>query len=404
MEIVIQKFGGTSVSSVESRNNIVKKVNAAKNQGKSPVVVVSAMGRKGQPYSTDNLIEILGEYKATPRNLDLMMACGEIISSVIIATHIKNQGWDTIPLTGGQAGIITDNHFGNANIKNIDTRFLLNILKEGKIPVVAGFQGITEHGDFTTLGRGGSDVTASILGEALQAESIEVYTDVDGVMTADPRIVSSAKVLSMIDYNEIFQLAEYGAKVIHPRAIEVSMRSNIPLYIKNTNTDSPGTLITNYNKIKLHQISRNPVVTGIAHISNRAQIKLKINSDNIHKYFDPLFFMEIANRNISIDLINLFPEEKVFIIDNNDIGKIEELLKENHYEYAIIDKCCKVTAIGNGMRGVPGVMARIISALHRENIQILQTADSHITISCLVNGKDTESALKVLHEEFNLGL
>lgn len=402
MKIVIQKFGGTSVSSIDSRNNIVKKIKEAKDKGKNPVVVVSAMGRKGQPYATDTLIGMLNEYKSAPRNLDLIMACGEIISSVIVATHLKSEGWDTTPLTGGQAGIITDNHFGNANIKNVDTKLLLNIIKEGKVPVVAGFQGITEQGDFTTLGRGGSDVTASILGEALQADSIEIYTDVDGVMTADPRLVSSAKVLSAIDYNEVFQLAEYGAKVIHPRAIEVSMRCNIPLYIKNTNTDSPGTLITNYNKINLQKTLTHPVVTGIAHISNRAQIKVKINQ-NIESYFDPLFFTEIANRNISIDLINLFPEEKVFIIDNNDIDKIEELLKENKYEYTIIDNCSKVTAIGNGMRGVPGVMARIISALHREGIQILQTADSHITISCLVNGKDTKAAIKVLHEEFNLG-
>jgi aspartate kinase len=403
MKIVIQKFGGTSVSSLDSRNNIVKKIKEAKGKGKNPVIVVSAMGRKGEPYATDTLIGMLNEYKSAPRNLDLIMVCGEIISSVIIATHIKNEGWDAIPLTGGQAGIITDNHFGNANIKNVDTQVLLNIIKEGKVPVVTGFQGITEHGDFTTLGRGGSDVTASILGEALNADSIEIYTDVDGVMTADPRLVSSAKVLSAIDYNEVFQLAEYGAKVIHPRAIEVSMRCNIPLYIKNTNTDSPGTLITNYNKINLQKTLKYPVVTGIAHIPNRAQIKLKIKNQNIESYFDPLFFTEIANRNISIDLINLFPEEKVFIIDNNDIEKIEELLKENKYEYTIIDNCCKVTAIGNGMRGVPGVMARIISALHREGIQILQTADSHITISCLVNGKDTKTAIKVLHEEFNLG-
>lgn len=403
MKIVVQKFGGTSVSSLESRNNIVEKIKAVKNQGKNPVLVVSAMGRKGQPYATDTLIDLLNKYKSTSRNLDLIMMCGEIISSVVVATHINNQGWEAIPLTGSQAGIITDNHFGSANIKNVHTQGLLNIIKEGKVPVIAGFQGVTEQGDFTTLGRGGSDVTASILGEALQAESIEIYTDVDGVMTADPRIVSNAKVLSMIDYNEIFQLAEYGAKVIHPRAIEISMRSNIPLYIKNTNSDSPGTLITNYDKISSHKALKSPVVTGIAHISNKAQVKVKVNNKTITKDFDPLFFAEIASRNISIDLINLFPEEKVFIIDHHDIQKIDTLLQENNYEYEIIDQCCKITAIGNGMRGVPGVMARIVSALHKKGVEILQTADSHTTISCLVNEKDINLALKSLHKEFNLG-
>ncbi|HHT49876.1 MAG TPA: aspartate kinase [Eubacteriaceae bacterium] len=401
MKIIIQKFGGSSLATLELRENIVQKVREAKERSINPVIVVSAMGRKGEPYATDTLIDMVNQYKPMPRNLDLLMACGEIISSVTIASYLKDRGWDTIPLTGGQAGIITDNHYGKANIINIDTQLLLNILKEGKIPVVAGFQGITKEGNITTLGRGGSDVTAAILGEALKADSIEIYTDVDGVMTADPILMPSAKVLSAIDYNEVLELAEYGAKVIHPRAIEISMRSNIPIYIKNATTNSPGTLITNYNKINLQKTLRYPVVTGIAHISDRAQIKVK--TDNNEDFFDPLFFTEIANNNISIDLINLFPEEKVFIIDKKDISKVEEILKENKYQYNIIDNCCKVTAIGSGMRGVPGVMARIVSALHREDIQILQTADSHTTISCLVKEEDTKAAIRVLHEEFNLG-
>lgn len=402
MKITIQKFGGSSLATIDSRENIAHKVKEARDRSINPVIVVSAMGRKGDPYATDTLIGMLEAFSPSPRNLDLLMACGEIISSVIIASYLKYKGLDAVPLTGGQAGIMTDNHYGNANIKDIDTKLMLNILKEGKIPVVAGFQGITQEGNITTLGRGGSDVTASIIGEALKADSIEIYTDVDGVMTADPRLMPSAKVLSAIDYNEVLELAEYGAKVIHPRAIEISMRSNIPLYIKNASTDSPGTLITNYNKINLQKTLRFPVVTGIAHISNRAQIRVKTQGKDV-EFFDPLFFTEIANKNISIDLINLFPQEKVFIIDSQDINKVEEILKENKYEYKIIDNCCKVTAIGSGMRGVPGVMARIVSALHREDIQILQTADSHTTISCLVNEEDTRAAIRVLHEEFNLG-
>ena len=254
MKRIIQKFGGSSLATLELRENIVQKVREAKERSINPVIVVSAMGRKGEPYATDTLIDMVNQYKPMPRNLDLLMACGEIISSVTIASYLKDRGWDTIPLTGGQAGIITDNHYGKANIINIDTQLLLNILKEGKIPVVAGFQGITKEGNITTLGRGGSDVTAAILGEALKADSIEIYTDVDGVMTADPILMPSAKVLSAIDYNEVLELAEYGAKVIHPRAIEISMRSNIPIYIKNATTNSPGTLITNYNKINLQNL------------------------------------------------------------------------------------------------------------------------------------------------------
>lgn len=401
MQIIIQKFGVTSVNSIESRNKIVNKVRMAINQGKCPVVVVSALGRKGQPYATDTLIDLL-DHSASPRDLDLMMSCGEIISSVIMASCLRADGLDAVPLTGGQAGIITDNHFGNANIKRVETKGILNIIREGGIPVVAGFQGITEQGEVTTLGRGGSDVTASILGEALQASAIEIYTDVDGVMTADPRLVPNAKVLSFIDYNEVFQLAEYGAKVIHPRAVEISMRSNIPIFIKNSNNHSPGTMITSYNNIVTTRGGRDSVVTGIAHIPNRAQVHVKLNQDT-ELHSDSLFFTEIANRNISIDLINIFPEEKVFIIDSGDILKIEELLREKKYSFSITEHCCKVTAIGNGMRGVPGVMARIITALNREGIQVLQTADSHNTISCLVKDSDTIPAIKALHKEFNLG-
>ena len=402
MNIIIQKFGGTSVSSAESRNKIIEKVRNAKNQGKNPVIVVSAMGRKGQPYATDTLIDLIKDHKyISPRDLDLLMSCGEIISSVVLAGKLKDQGLDAIPLTGGQAGIITDNYFGNATILKVETQLLGDLVGEGKIPVVAGFQGISEKGDITTLGRGGSDVTASILGEALQADSVEIYTDVDGIMTADPRLVPDAKVLSSIEYNEVFQLAEYGAKVIHPRAVEISMRANIPLYIKNTYNDSPGTLITDYTKLSSRKSTKNNVVTGIAHILNVAQIIVQIKNNKSH--FDPLFFTEIASRNISIDLINLFPNEKVFIIHHKDISVLEDLLKEKNYDYKIIDHCAKVTAIGNRMRGIPGVMARIVSALSREGIEILQTADSHTTISCLVHEEDIQNAVRVLHKEFHLG-
>nr|WP_283205601.1 aspartate kinase [Garciella nitratireducens] len=402
INIVIQKFGGTSVSSVESRNKIVEKVKNKKNEGKNPVVVVSAMGRKGQPYATDTLIDLIKDCKhISSRDLDLLMSCGEIISSVVLATQLKDQGLDAIPLTGGQAGIITDNYFGSATILKVDTHVLENLIKEGKIPVVAGFQGRNEKGDITTLGRGGSDVTASILGEALQADSVEIYTDVDGIMTADPRLVPNAKVLSSIEYNEVFQLAEYGAKVIHPRAVEISMRANIPIYIKNTYNDSPGTLITNYNKLSVKKSIKNSIITGIAHILNVAQVTVQIKNNKTH--FDPLFFTEIANKNISIDLINLFPNEKVFIIQHENIAILEDLLKQKNYDYKIIDHCAKVTIIGNRMRGIPGIMARIVSALSREGIEILQTADSHTTISCLIREEDVEIAVRVLHEEFHLG-
>ncbi|MCR1898095.1 aspartate kinase [Irregularibacter muris] len=403
MRIIIQKFGGTSIGTKHLREQIVKKVINAKQQNTSPIVVVSAMGRKGDPYSTDTLIQLLDSQKSvSSRDLDLMMSCGEIISSVIVAANLSHNGCDAIPLTGGQAGIITNNQFGKAKITEVDTNNLLDILKKDIVPVVAGFQGITKEGYITTLGRGGSDITASILGKALQAECVEIYTDVDGIMTADPRLVPNAQVLSTVGYDEVFQLAESGAKVIHPKAVEISMRCDIPIYIRNTKNNSPGTLISHYNKIHKDEESLN-VVTGIAHIYQKAQVKIPMTQKLLKSNFDSILFSEIANNNISIDLMNIFPEEKVFIIDDRDIYIFGKLMEKLQCSYTIIKNCCKLTLIGNEMRGVPGIMARIITVLSKKNIQVLQTSDSHTTISCLIKEEDVPIAIKALHAEFDLG-
>jgi len=206
----------------------------AKVQGYFPVVVVSAMGRKGEPYATDTLLSLVDDdlKVSNPLAIDLLMSCGETISTVIMCNELNNINIDAVPLTGGQAGIITDSNYTNASILNVDPQKILDVLKKGKTPVVAGFQGRDEKGYVTTIGRGGSDVTAAILGAALNAVETQIYTDVDGIMTADPRIVSEATLIKKISYDEIFQFADQGAKVIHPRAVEISRKYNIPLVIK----------------------------------------------------------------------------------------------------------------------------------------------------------------------------
>ncbi|MEG6565928.1 aspartate kinase [Thermoanaerobacterium saccharolyticum] len=396
--IIVQKFGGTSVSTSERRNMAVSKVVDAIEQGFMPVVVVSAIGRSGDPYATDTLINFAKSiYKDTPkRELDILMSCGEIISSVIFSNVLMSKGYKSKVFTGGQAGIITDDNFGDAEIIRVEPQYLLDALNQNIIPVVAGFQGITVDGDITTLGRGGSDTTAALLGEALKAYAVEIYTDVDGIMTADPRIVSNAHILKRISYNEVFQLAEQGAKVIHPRAVEIAMRGNIPLVIKNTMSDSPGTIITQYNNVYNNIYESDNLVTGIANMNNRVQVILELNRD------DKDIFGKIAEAKISIDLINVFPDRKIFTISEADLSKLEMLLKENNVKYAIRKNCSKVSIIGNRIRGVPGVMARIIKALSDNNIEIFQTADSHNTISCLVSQDKADIAVKVLHDEFKL--
>lgn len=222
MKIVIQKFGGTSVATQQRRERVTDRIIDALNKGNSPVVVVSAIGRKGDPYATDTLLSLInnGECSVDKREEDLLMSCGEIISAVVMAETLEKRGYSVRVLTGGQAGIVTDANHTDAEILRVDTIRLTALLSSGIIPIVTGFQGMTEDGDVTTLGRGASDLTAAVLGEALRASEIQIYTDVDGIMTADPRIVPDAKVIDCISYNEVFQLADYGAKVIHPRAVE----------------------------------------------------------------------------------------------------------------------------------------------------------------------------------------
>ena len=226
MRILIQKFGGTSVATDEARACAAKKVSLAREAGYLPVVVVSAMGRNGAPYATDTLLRLVKSCNpnVSERELDQMMYCGEIISAVMMTATLTAMGIPSVSLTGGQAGIITDDNFSNARIIKVQTTALQSLLKQGNVPVVCGFQGITSEGAHTTLGRGGSDTTAAALGNALDAEKIEIYTDVAGIMTADPKLVSEARLLSITTYQEVCQMAEQGAKVIHPRAVEIAMQ------------------------------------------------------------------------------------------------------------------------------------------------------------------------------------
>lgn len=396
MKIVVQKFGGTSVATQQRREKVADRIIDALNKGSSPVVVVSAIGRKGDPYATDTLLSLInnGECSIDKREQDLLMSCGEIISAVVMAETLEKRGHSVRVLTGGQAGIITNANYTDAEILRVDTVKITSLLSSGIIPIVTGFQGMTEDGDVTTLGRGASDLTAAVLGEALRASEIQIYTDVDGIMTADPRIVPDAKVIDSISYNEVFQLADYGAKVIHPRAVECAMRGNIPVLIKNILSDAPGTIISSA------KYCTKRVITGITHVANRTQISMRFEKEQ-EEYSDRIFNI-LAENSISIDLINVFPGYKVFTVSGRETEKTEELLKREGYRYSIIKGCSKIALIGNGMRGVPGVMAKILNTLNSNGIRVLQTADSHTTIWCLVNGEDTVTAINALHKVFEM--
>ncbi|NMF05981.1 aspartate kinase [Clostridium beijerinckii] len=398
MKIVVQKFGGTSVSTEENRKKVIEKVKSAIKDGYSPVVVVSAMGRKGQPYATDTLLSLISDKFKNANKLaqDLLMTCGEIISSVVMSNDLYNAGIDAVPLTGGQAGILTDNNFTDATCIEVKPKKILELVSQGRIPVVTGFQGMTENGYLTTLGRGGSDTTASILGVALKASEIEIYTDVDGIMTADPRVVENANLIDVISYNEVFQLADKGATVIHPRAVEVAMEGNIPILIKNTMSNSKGTLINNFG-----DKGNDRIMTGIASQKNRIQISIRAAENKGNTKYKNVLDLLAANK-ISLDLINIFPDEQIFTINQVDKEILENVLNSDSLKYTLIDNCSKVAVIGSRMKGIPGVMAKIIKALSDNNIEVLQTADSHMTIWCLVHSENEKEAINVLHKTFKL--
>lgn len=404
MNMMVQKFGGTSVATAEIRKMVVHKIQNAVSQGYHPVVVVSAMGRKGESYATDTLLTMVKSvYKdIAPREVDHIMYCGEIISAVIMAATLQEAGMDAVMLTGGQAGIVTDNNFTNARIIKIDPTRLLNLVKLGKTPVVCGFQGMTIDGEFTTLGRGGSDTTASALGAALEAKMVEIYTDVDGIMTADPRMVANAQILDCISYAEVCQLAHQGAKVIHPRAVEIAMQKNIPLIVKSTFSDAPGTLITNVVKENTGGMAvADRIATGVTYLTNIAQIKIPIaNTTETDSCCH--VFKAMAENGISVDLINVLPEQLMFTVPEDIADKTAGILNEYKYAVSILRGCAKVSVVGGGMREVPGVMASFIEALALHHVTILQTVDSNNTISVLVKQSDLLTAVTALHEKFGL--
>lgn len=394
MKIIVQKFGGTSVATDEKRIMILNKVVNAIENGYSPIVVVSAIGRIGDPYATDTLLSLIdGKDRAVnKREADALMCCGEIISAAVISEVFAKNGHKVMLFTGGNAGIITDDNFGDANIKRVETKKIMEAVESGIIPIVTGFQGITEEGDLTTLGRGGSDITAAAIGQAVNAESIEIYTDVDGIMTADPRIVPDAKIINKISYSEVFEFAAQGAKVIHPLAVKYAMKANIPLIIKNTESDAPGTIITNINE------NSNYMVSGITSTENKAQVTLKAESSRNENWND--IFELLENKNIQADLVNLLNDKIVFTVDSKYAEQVERLLKEVSSDYKVIDNCSKIAVIGNDTESISDIMKKTLKSLSSKNIKIFQTAGSSSTIWCLISQESSVAAINELHKVF----
>lgn len=398
MRILVQKFGGTSVATRETRLKAMEHIEDALAREYQVVVVVSAMGRRGDPYATDTLLGVIDESDVvSARDLDVLMSCGEAISAVAFASLLRSRGHQVTVLNGGQAGILTNQQHGNARILEIRPKRITDALTEGHVVVVMGFQGASAEGDVTTLGRGGSDTTATALGVALNAEYVDIFTDVEGIMTADPRIVQDARMIHRVTYTEICNLAYQGAKVIHPRAVEIAMQKNIPIRVRSTESKDEGTLVTNSWTVMESRVLQDRYITGVTQTANITQIQVEGEGVGRRNLFDLM-----AANGISVDFISVSPDRVAYTVADADAKRAVSLLRETGLNPSVLPDCAKVSVIGT-YTGMPGIMARIVDALTSEGISILQSADSHNTIWCLVRRPEMEAAVRALHRKFGLG-
>ncbi len=403
MALVVQKFGGTSMGSIERiKDYVAKKVIQEREKGNDVVVVVSAMAGE-----TDRLINLVKEITPEPdeRGMDFVVSTGEQVSAGLLSITLNSMGYPAVSLTGWQAGIKTDSAFTKARILDIDVERIRKHIEEGKIVVITGFQGITSEGEITTLGRGGSDTSAVALAAALKADRCDIYTDVDGVYTADPRIVPEAKRIDVLSYEEMLELASLGAKVLQIRSVEFAMKYKVPLRVRSTFTESEGTLIKEED-----ETMERVVVRGIAHNKNEARITVERVPDKpgiAAKLFDAL-----AEANIPVDMIvqNVSVDgytDISFTVEKNDAAKAERITKQVAEEIGAKDvirddKIAKVSVVGLGMRSHAGVAGKVFETLAKYGINIIMISTSEIKISCIIDEKFTELAVRVLHEAFEL--
>ncbi|MDD2471960.1 MAG: aspartate kinase [Dehalococcoidales bacterium] len=402
MPLVIQKYGGSSVADGEKIMNVARRIARTAESGNQVVAVVSAMGD-----TTDDLLKIAYDVCDNPgsRELDVLLSTGEIVSSTLLAMALKSLGAKSISLTGAQAGIRTDNSYSRARITNIDPRRIIKELDKGNIVIVAGFQGINDEMDTTTLGRGGSDTTAVALAASLNADKCEIYTDVTGVYTADPRIVSQAKKLDEIGYEEMLEMSTYGANVMHPRAVELGQIYNIPILVASSFLESPGTLI--HGGIPVEGRNR---VTGIAQDLNVAKITIVGVPDR--PGIAGTIFERLAAAGISVDTIvqNASIEnitDLTFTIAKSDLAPAMEIVKPIAAEIGARDcvfdsSVGKVSIIGTGIQTSPGYAARMFATLSRESINIMLISTSEIRITCIIKEDRVKDAVRALHQAFEL--
>ena len=441
-DIVVMKFGGTSVASPEARAGSARKVVAARERGLRPVVVVSAIGRRGAPYATDTLVGLLREIdpavEPDARELDLMVSCGEILSATIFAHTLKTMGVPGQAFRGGQAGIRTDGRYGDARILSLNPAALFASIEAGKIPVVCGFQGVfvadpgAPGGELTTLGRGGSDTTAAAVGAAMSARAVEIYTDVDGVKTADPDAVPDAPTLRRVTYDEVAEIAHLGAKVVHPRAAEIAMAYGIPLWVKSAFSDAEGTEIVARDAFPGRR------ATGVTHTGKLVYIQFDLApAEDAHRpEIEARIYETMERYGLPLFLLNVSPTSTGFAVPRDRYPVVKDVLDGlvvpvggSIYMFQIGDASFEVetqaqllaplgvvrrvvarltegttmvSLVGHEFMATPGLYADVLETLSEAEIPVLQTSDSEFSLSVLVAEGDQARAVRSLHDRFGL--
>ena len=404
MALLVQKYGGSSVADAEKIKRVAERVINAKISGNDVVVVVSAMGD-----STDELIDLAHTVSTDPepREMDLLLSTGELVSCTLLSMAIKSMGHDSVSLTGNQAGIVTDTMYGHARISRVDSDRIKDELEKGQITVVAGFQGMTEGQDITTLGRGGSDTTAVALAAALNADRCDIYTDVEGIYTADPRIVPKARKMAEIGYQEMLELASYGAKM-HPRSIELGSVYQVPIYVASSFSDQPGTLI--HKGPDEDNMEDRIKVTGIAYQSNIAKVTVRAVPDRpgmAAELFEPLSAVGISVdtivQNTSVERLT----DISFTVDRSDLQKtlreLDSVTNEMGAGEVVTDPTlASISVVGSGMQNTPGYASRMFRVLSEARINIEMITTSEIRISCIIAEAQVPEAVRLLHSGFDL--
>lgn len=399
MSVVVAKFGGTSVANPERIRSVAQRIVSRKRAGDSVVAVVSAMGK-----TTDDLVALASSISESPdpREMDTLLSTGEMVSMSLLAMAVAELGEEAISLSGRQIGLITDSVHGKASIREIHADRIRVALSEGRIVIVAGFQGINKMGDVTTLGRGGSDTTAVAIAATLGADLCQIYTDVDGVYTADPRIVKNARKLDAITYDEMLELASLGAQVLHNRSVEMAKKYNVDLEVVSSFTRNPGT------KVKEGSNMEKLNVSGVARDNNCARVAIINLNDTPGTAFKVFSLMAKHNVNIDIILQSVGRDNKKsisFTIRQDDAERVAGILRDakemlDYEDVSINTKVAKVSIVGAGMASAAGVASKMFEALAGAGINIRMISTSEIKISVLINEEDSEKAVKAIHDQF----